>query len=95
MENKTLTLPNPATGQPMTTADVLSAVIQAQTAEGMTIGDMRERFGIVEKLAASNGTIELSNKELVIVKRIYRNHRFGQMHMDFVTVGDQLEEGSD
>lgn len=90
MENKQLNLTDGASGEKLTTAKLLAVVVGGQPAEGLTIGDMRKRLAILEKLEAANGTIELNKDELATAATAYRAYRFGMMHADLVGVDDAL-----
>lgn len=77
----------------MSVASLLSFVISSQAAEGLTIGQMRKRMAICDKLEGLKIGEEISIRggELKMVNAVYQAHRFGSMHKDFIDVADMLE----
>lgn len=78
----------------MTIASVLKIVAGSQPADGLTIGQMRDRFTLIEKLEDADDNINLSQAELETMKQIYNQHRFGAMHPDLVRIADKLNVAS-
>lgn len=79
--------------QHVTTAELLSIVIDKQAIEGLTVGQMRKRIPMCEKLVGLGvgEKIPLSKDELKTVSAIYERHQFGFMHRDLIQVADLLK----
>jgi len=76
---------------PMTYADLLKVCLGAASSEGITIGDMRNRIKILDKLENPGKTMELTTEEVLLVKGVVANFKWAVMHKDLIGFGEHIE----
>lgn len=74
------------------TREVIKIVLEQGTAHGMTIGEMRKRIGILDKLEKANGVLELEDAEWQSLKEIYAQHPWRIAHRDLLAIADAIEK---
>lgn len=73
------------------TRDVLKLVLEQGSAQGMNLGEMRKRMGILDKLEKANGALELEDAEWQTLKDIYAQHPWRVAHKDLLAIADAIE----
>ncbi len=73
-------------------SDILSGVLEGTPAEGITIGDLRQRLSIIDTVKCSNGTIDLEDKDFEYLKGVVNNNRWGIIHRDIINMVDDINK---
>lgn len=73
------------------TREVLKLVMEQGSAQGMNIGEMRKRMGIIDRLERANGVLELEDADWQTLKDIYAQHPWRIAHKDLLAIADAIE----
>lgn len=73
--------------------------LQAAPASGLTVGDMRKRIVVMDKIEAASeakaGYVDLEDAEHETLREVFTSGRFGLAHRDILAVADAVESAKE
>ena len=71
-------------------ADILVLAVNSEVRQGMNIQEMRQRVDLIEALDAAEGEIELDEEQTVLMRRLWKEHRWKVPHPDILKVDEAI-----